>query len=632
MYSSVKSQLKNIPNILLVGPPNSGKSTLFNQLTASGAKTTNYPGTTVDYATAYSRSDFNVKIKFIDTPGIYSLNPKTTEEEITCNLLSESTKNLNHNTTILSVVDSTHFVRQVLITKQLIEQGFSVVLVLSMVDILEKNKITIDTTELSKKLNCPVVAVNINNNIGLKHLVKTLNQLSMQKTSMLKKNTPLWTEEDYKNNFLSFKNIEKNLFSSVVKDYSTNIDKWLLHPIFGLIFFMSIMTLLFASIFWIATPLINYIDLFFSNLNQFIIQLSPNSLWTQFLGDGLISGVGAFMVFVPQIAILFFGLGLLEDTGYLARASSLIDKPLSKLGMNGRSFVPILSAFACAVPAMMAARTIPNKKEKFLTLFILPLMTCSARIPVYALIISFLFAGKSIFLAGFVLASLYFAGLVLGGVTASFINRFLPQTENSFFIMELPSYKSPKIKNIFKQVISRTNSFIKNAGPIIFILSVLIWGASTFPNYTIKNKQERFQKSYAAQVGKIIEPVFAPMGADWRVGLGILSSFAAREVFVSTLASVFSVTENKSTDMHKSLLKTMQTARFVNADGSHSKLIFTLPSVLALLVFFMIALQCMATVGVAKNEFGNWKMALIQLLSFNAVAYVCAVIVYQIGT
>ncbi|MBE8222296.1 MAG: ferrous iron transporter B [Bdellovibrionales bacterium] len=628
MYPDSKINLKNFPSVLMIGSPNAGKSTLFNKLTDNNAKTTNYPGTTVDYTTGYSRSDFNIKIKFLDTPGIYSLNPKTAEEEITNKLLFKNKENQTGNL-ILSVVDSTQFVRQVLITQQLIDQGFSVILVLSMVDILEKNKININIKELSNKLNCPVVPVNINNDDGIKDLIKEIHDLSAKPKPDIQKTKILWQEQDYKTNFLSFQKIEKNLFSASVKNYSSNIDKLLLHPILGLVFFMSIMTLLFASIFWIATPLIDYIDLFFSNLAEVIMQISPGSLWTEFLGDGLISGVGAFMVFVPQIAILFLGLGLLEDSGYLARASSLIDKPLSKLGMNGRSFVPILSSFACAVPAMMAARTIPNKKEKFLTLFILPLMTCSARIPVYALIISFLFFGKSIFLSGFILATLYFAGLLLGGITASIINHFLPQKQNSFFIMELPSYKVPNAKKVFKQMLTRTNSFIKNAGPIIFVLSIIIWASSTFPNYKIDNTNQRFQQSYAAQVGKVIEPVFKPMGADWRVGLGILSSFAAREVFVSTLASVFNITEDNDEDVHKSLLKTMQTARFVNSDGSYGKLIFTLPSILALLVFFMIALQCMATVSVAKNEFGGWKVALIQLFSFNIIAYVLAVITYQ---
>lgn len=622
------SELKNTSTVLIIGSPNAGKSTLFNQLTGSNVKTTNYPGTTVDYSSGYSRSDFNVKINFLDTPGIYSLDPKTNEEEITHNLLFKNIETKN-NSLILSVVDSTQFVRQVLITQQLVNQGFQVILALSMVDILEKNNVNINITELSKKLNCPVIPINIKTKSGLKDLIHEVNKIACKKISNAETNKQLWSEQDYQTNFLEFKKIEKKTFSKPVKNHSINIDKWLLHPILGLLFFIGIMTLIFSSIFWIATPLIDYIDLFFSNLTSFVIQISPGSLWTAFLGNGLISGLGAFMVFVPQISILFLGLGLLEDTGYLARASSLIDKPLSKLGMNGRSFVPILSSFACAVPAMMAARTIPNKKEKFLTLFILPLMTCSARIPVYALIISFLFSDQFVFLSGFILSSLYFGSLLLGGLTSSVINRFLPQKQNSFFIMELPSYKVPNMKKVFKQMLTRTSSFITNAGPIIFVLSIIIWASSTFPNYKIKNTNDRFQKSYAAKVGQVIEPIFKPMGADWRVGLGILSSFAAREVFVSTLASVFNITEDNDENMNRSLLKTMKTARFTNPNGSRGELIFTLPSVLALLIFFMIALQCMATVGIAKNEFGGWKMALIQLFSFNIVAYILAVITYQ---
>ena len=618
----------------MVGSPNTGKSTLFNEITGSRSHVSNYPGTTVDYSKGSSLSVLGESLDFIDTPGIYSLAPKTDEEQITYNLLLAD-PGTKRNDVILSVIDATQFVRHVLITQQLIDQGFKVVVALTMIDVLDKNNIHVDVEVLSRHLNCPVVSVHRGERGDLKRLMGTLYQVSQKMKSSSKgvefqQGCVLWAEKEYKDHFAKFQKIEQEVFSSSVKDHSNRIDRWLLHPVLGLVFFLLIMTLIFSSVFWLATPFIDIIDSFFLGLADKVMVMSPGSLWTEFLGNGLIAGVGAFMVFVPQIAVLFFILGLLEDSGYLARASSLVDRPLSKLGMNGRSFTPVLSSFACAVPAMMAARTIPNRKEKFLTLFILPLMTCSARIPVYVLIISFLFRGQSVFLAGLCLALLYFVSLIIGGVTASVINRFLPQNRSSFLIMELPSYRLPKISKILRQVLFRTNSFIKNAGPIILVLSMGIWFISTFPNYEVKDANERFQQSYAAQVGQAIEPVFRPMGADWRVGVGIIASFAAREVFVSTLASVFNLTEEDDDKLQDSLLTKMKTARFIKEDGSQGELIFTMASSVALLIFFMIALQCMATVGIAKNEFGGWKMALTQLFAFNIIAYVLAVLAYQV--
>jgi ferrous iron transport protein B len=321
---------------------------------------------------------------------------------------------------------------------------------------------------------------------------------------------------------------------------------------------------------------------------------------------------------------LFFLIGILEDSGYLARAASLVDRFFSKLGMNGKSFVPLLSGFACAVPAMMATRTIENKKERWITMFILPIMTCSARLPVYALFIAFLFHDNPL-LGGIVMALVYFASLAVGLIMSAVLNLIVKNNSPSKFILELPLYRMPLWRNILINAYKRTSSYIVKAGPIIFVLALLIWLGSTFPNYQEADPIERFNTSYAAKVGHVIEPVFAPMGGDWRIGAAMLTTFAAREVFVGTLAVLFKVTDEDEDAQTQTLLERMKAA--THADG---RPLFTFPLVVALMVFFIFALQCIATYAIAKKEMNSTKFALTQIISLNVLAYIAAVITYQV--
>ncbi len=329
---------------------------------------------------------------------------------------------------------------------------------------------------------------------------------------------------------------------------------------------------------------------------------------------------------MPQIFILFVGISLLEDSGYLARAAALVDRPLSWIGLNGKAFVPLLSGFACAVPAIMAARSVNNPKARWLTVFILPFMTCSARLPVYALLLSFLFFGSNSFWPGIALTALYLGAVVLGGVASAVLARFVKVPDRGFFLMELPLYRRPRMKSVLINSVNRTKAYVKRSGPVIFTFAVLIWVASTFPNFRAHGP-ERLRSSYAAMAGQYLEPVFQPMGADWRVGVGLLSAFAAREVFVSSLAVVMNVADmgNDDASLQNSLIRNMQQAE--RPDGSR---LFTAASVTALILFFMIALQCMSTVGVVVREMKSWKYALVQLVSMNIAAYAVAVTVFQV--
>ncbi|RYZ68462.1 MAG: ferrous iron transporter B, partial [Proteobacteria bacterium] len=369
----------------------------------------------------------------------------------------------------------------------------------------------------------------------------------------------------------------------------------------------------------------DFIDGLFSGMAEKTLALAPTNLFIQFLANGVLASLGAVLVFLPQIFILFMGITLLEDSGYLARSATLIDKPLSLLGMGGRSFVPILSGYACAIPAMMATRTISSRRERWLTLFILPLMSCSARLPVYALLLAFLFHGEASWKAGVALAVIYFASLIVGGIAAFIAGKILKLDDRSFFMMELPVYRKPRATLVLRQALTRTYSYIKRAGPPIFIFAVIIWVGTNFPNHNEEDASVRLNTSYAAQLGKTIEPVFEPMGGDWRTGVGLISAFAAREVFVSSLAVVMQMASDDEATLQEGLISKMQEAK---APSGYP--LFTVATVTGLIVFFMIALQCLTTSAVAAKESeGGWKFALMQLAIFNLVAYALAVGIVQ---
>src|SRR6185312_11998172 len=400
---------------------------------------------------------------------------------------------------------------------------------------------------------------------------------------------------------------------------TAKVDRVLLHPYLGLVFFFLIMGLIFSSIFWAAQPFMDLVDAGFSWLKEAVIHLVPISLLADFLGNGLVASFGAVMTFVPQIFILFIGIGLLEGSGYLARAATLIDQPFSKLGLSGRSFVPILSGFACAVPAMMASRNIPSKRDRMITNFVIPLMTCSARLPVYALLLAFLFHDQPAWKPGLALAALYMGSLVIGALAAAIVNKILTKNNQAIFMMELPLYRKPHWKVLVRQSLTRTQAYVKRAGPVIFVFAVLIWVGSTFPNYHAENDHVKLETSFLGQSGKVLEPIFSPMGVDWRVGVGLMSAFAAREVFVSSMAVMFNVTGDEASQA-QGLLKTMS-----EATNSHGERIFTVASVIGLILFFMIALQCMSTFAISAKENGSMKFALTQLILFNVIAYIVAV-------
>lgn len=616
--------------VVLVGAPNSGKTTLYNWLTGSHFKTVNYPGATVEYSKGLLISDFGQDTLIVDTPGVYSLFPKSEDEIVTYNVITGQAPDIGKIDLVVVVIDGTQMSRHFTLVEQVKSLGIPLLLVVTMEDLLSESQIQVDKSLLQSEFQCPVMLFDGLLGKGLKEITQNFNRHT---EGYHLKDLTSWDEAIYERKNQYYAELATRALKSVangqnklnkISQTTRKVDYYLLHPIFGFVFFLGIMTLLFSSIFFFAQPLMDLVDWAFSSLAAFVDSSNLSVLAKDFLSSGVISGVASVMVFVPQIFILFFGIGILESTGYLARAATIIDKPFSKLGLTGRSFVPMLSGFACAVPAIMSTRNISSKRDRLITSLVIPLMTCSARLPVYALLLAFLFYGESAWKPGVMLALVYIMSMVLGAFASAILNKILPKKEKSFLLMELPIYRRPLLKVILRQAGTRTISYVKKAGVIIFLFSIVIWGLTNFPAHELQNKSERLEKSYASQLGQAIEPIFTPMGADWRVGVGLLTAFSAREVFVSSLAVLFNV-ESSEDELQDSLLNQMQSATFANGEK-----LFTVASVMALIVFFMIAMQCVSTFAIFLKEMSSLKLATLQLLIYNLMAYVAAVMVYQI--
>jgi ferrous iron transport protein B len=612
--------------IALVGRPNSGKTTLFNWLTGSRFRAVNYPGATVECYLGQIHSRYGDAEPVIDTPGIYSLFPKSPDEEVTFRTLFAQYRNYAVERVVV-VVDATQWSRQWPLIEQLKESGVAAVLALTMADLVSETEQNQIIQLLGTELGWPVVAVNGQLGGGVVELVDAVKGLSRAKDW-----TPpaVWSEERYQKSLNKGLELYAHAKQSAVspaekaRQQTAALDSILLHPFFGLFLFMTVMTTLFSSIFWLADPFMGFVDEGFSALGSFVLGFGAENLFVDLLANGVIAAFGAVLVFVPQIFILFIGISLLEDSGYLARAATLVDKPFSLLGMSGRSFVPLLSGYACAVPAMMAARNITSVKERWIVMFVLPLMSCSARLPVYALLLSFLFWNEQSWKPGLALAALYLGSIFVGGVAAGIVNRIVQRKDENSFLMELPLYRRPSMRLILTTSFMRTKAYVRRAGPIIFVLALVVWAGSTFPRTEAESASVQLENSFIGQAGHFIEPLFEPMGSDWRIGVGLISAFAAREVFVSTLAIVFNSDAETEEGLTESLIMQMKSATW--PDGVP---LFTGPAVAAILVFFLIALQCLSTFAMAQREMRSWTFAITQLVALNVVAYILAVVTYQ---
>ncbi|HZW40629.1 MAG TPA: ferrous iron transport protein B [Ignavibacteriaceae bacterium] len=648
-----------LPLITLVGSPNSGKTTLFNYLSGKHYKTVNYPGSTVDYSIAKVMDKFGIRANLLDSPGIISLIPVSPDEKVSIESIYNHPVYGSPELLVVSI-DASQLSRHLLLAKQLIQSNFKIIVALTMNDLLSKKGKEISTKQLENELGCPCVKIDSRNGDGISELLKVLKH-NLKDVLLMGKNDPLPYLVTEKHSlveiFKEIGEIENKVLIEKVPDkklnhanqqlnkiknnrnnldhHSMKIDSILLHRFWGIIIFFLIMAATFTSIFWVSQPLMDIVDSFFAFLSEGAVILLGNNWFGDLISNGLISGTGSVLVFVPQILILFLILGVLEDSGYLARGAMLIDKPLSKIGLNGKSFVPMLSGFACAIPATMAARTIPNRKERLLTIFIIPLMSCSARLPVYALLISFITPRDSQWIGGLILAGIYIFGITSSVVIAAIVNKFkdkfIKEEDNSSFILELPVYRMPKLSVIVNNTLNNAKHYVRRAGPTILILSLVIWFLSYFPNYNPQvnetgktvdeivqlQQADRLSSSYASQIGKFIQPVMEPIGMDWRVGVSLISAFAAREVFVSSLAMIFKVTGDGD-NLQQSILSAMKNAKI---EGTNQDL-FTMATILGLIVFFIFALQCISTIAISRKETGGWRIPMLQLIVFTSTAYI----------
>lgn len=671
--------------IALVGNPNSGKSSLFNTLTGLNQKVGNFPGVTVDKKTGSCNIAPGLDSLIIDLPGTYSLYPRREDEWVAYRVLMQQDKQVNPEMLVL-VADASNLKRNLLFVSQIIDLKIPVVVALTMLDIAKKKDIEVDIAELERELGVPIVAVNPRKNKGIAQLKKAVEQTAKNlykapvrdfianeslATSAIGEVKEIFPQiSDYRAihyliNHESFhiephlqdkiEGIEKSYgfnhtkvqaeeivqryqrISHVLKQsvsepnplqktlFTEKLDDILLHRVWGYAILLGVLFLLFQSIFWLAEYPMNFIEWIFAEAGSWLTNTLPEAWWSDLFINGIVAGLSGIVIFIPQIVILFGLINILEDTGYMARISFLTDKLMRKVGLNGKSVMPMISGFACAVPAVMSARNIENKKERLLTILVTPLMSCSARLPVYTILISLVI--PKVMLAGFIgLQGLVMMGLYLLGVVfallISYIARFFINIkEKSFFILELPVYRSPRWKNIFVTMLEKAKIFVYEAGKVIMIISLVLWGLSSFgPG---NQKHPPLEDSYAGVMGKAIEPVIRPLGYDWKIGIALITSFAAREVFVGTMATLYSVEDDSEDGLM--LREKMQQATF--EDGSK---VYTVATGVSLMVFYVFAMQCMSTVAIVKRETKSWKWPIIQVAYMTALAYVMSFIFYQL--
>ena len=680
-------------SIALLGNPNSGKTALFNILTGLNQKVSNYPGVTVEQTIGMAQIE-NSPVAIIDLPGTYSLVPESHDEAIVAEEFGKWAKGENTPDCIISVVDSTNVMRNLYLTTQLLDLGIPVVVALNMIDLAREKSIEINCEKLKEDLGVfSVIPVSARLKEGMNDLKRSISQAIRRKSETPPifpipepvQNAILPLQNWYRDTFqfseylsrsfairsatvgstngigspdsplmdackmdlkmigFPHETLEPTLryhwLDQVVpkaeipiekKSRSEKTDEILTHPWGGPLIFVGLLTFIFQAIFsWAGIPM-NMIDNSIARFGNWVAHQLPPGLLTDLLVEGIIGGAGAILIFLPQILILIFFMTLLEDFGYMARVAIMMDKAMTKVGLHGRSVLPLMSGYACAIPGIMATRTIDSWKERLVTILVLPLMSCSARLPIYALMIGAFIPNQTVFgyfgLQGLTMVLMYFLGTVTALILSLIFSSWIKTERKSSFIMELPPYRIPLMRSVFRQVYTRGKLFVTDAGKIIMAISIVLWFLASFPKVDSGNGQEQtIHSSYAAKIGKTIEPMIAPLGFDWKIGLGLVTSFAAREVMVSTLATIYNVENVK--DEVVSLSDAMKRDK----DPLTGQNIFTPLVALSLMVFYVYAAQCMATFAIVKRETNSWKWPVFMVVYMTGLAYFGSLIVYQGG-
>jgi len=602
----------------VIGNPNTGKTTLFNALTGLHQRVGNYSGVTVERKQGTLRIPDDSSLELLDLPGSYSLDAQSPDERLVTEVLENRSPDDLSLSGILIVVDAVHIRRNFNLVAQVLAVGLPSALVINMIDLALADGITIDFARLSERLGIDVYPVCATRKDGLSDLIAGASSLRVPKT--LDTDRDAWIAGVLD----GCVDIPDGLFES----RSDRIDRYLTHPVSGTLVFAVVMTLVFQAIFSWAAPFMDAIDTAVGWVGTLVGGVFPEGLLRSLVVDGAIAGVGSVVIFVPQIAFLFAAIAVLEDCGYMPRAALLMDRLLRWCGLSGRSFIPMLCSFACAIPGIMAARTIEDRRDRLATILVAPLMSCSARLPVYTVFIAaFIPAqyllGGTIGLQALTMMGLYLLGIAVAIPVALLLKRTSLKGTSGAFLMELPSYKMPDPRTVWMRVYHACLAFLRRAGTVIFAASVIVWGLATFPQTDTEDASLALKNSALGVMGQAIEPVVRPLGWDWRLAIATLSAFPAREIVIASLGTIYSV-EDPEEDT-ESLKFALMRAR--NEDGGPA---FTIPVVLSVLVFFALCAQCSSTLVVIKKETGELGWALFTFGYMTALAYAGAFLIFQI--
>jgi ferrous iron transport protein B len=603
--------------VAIIGPPNSGKSTLFNRLTGLRQKVANFPGVTVEHRMGKVKLEPGREVFVVDLPGVYSLNPRTEDEKVTHDVLLGEMKGIPRPEAVLLVLDSTNLSRHLVLAAPILSLGLPTLVILNMADDLARRGGLADPLELSEQLGTPVALVSAAKGQGMDKVVQFLDGATATPHKPALMQLPVIQDIPKCRAWAAKVGDQSRYHAPAPPIWTRRLDAIFLHPAVGPLIFALVVYGVFWTIFFGADPMMNAVDNLREVSGKWMGSLIHVEWIRSLLVDGIWSGVGAVVKFLPQILLLFLFIGVLEDSGYLARAALIADRTMARFGLQGKSFIPLLSAYACAVPAIMATRTIENKRDRIATILIAPFMTCSARLPIYILVIETFIPKRRVlyFLDSQVAAfiGLYILGFAMAVLTARLLKSTVLKSGRSSFILEMPAYRWPTLRSLGLRLLDRSKVFMRRAGTVILAVAIVVWALSYLP--LSGGKPPAIAQSFAGQIGHVVEPVIHPLGFNWKIGIGLITSLAAREVIVSTLGTIYGIEDSGE---HSVGLQEALRHDLTPAGGA------------ALLVFFAFAMQCMSTVAVVRRETGGWRWPVIQFAYMTGVAYVCAFLTFHL--
>ncbi|PWU09598.1 MAG: ferrous iron transporter B [Terriglobia bacterium] len=601
--------------VAVIGPPNSGKTTLFNRITGLRQKVANFPGVTVEQHTGLAVLPDGREAWIIDLPGVYSLAPRSEDEQIAHDVLTGNRGDTPKPQAVLLVLDSTNLARHLMLAAPILALGIPTLVILNMADDLRKRGGHVDLKELSLQLGAPVALISARQGEGLDRVYEFLAGAMPKPTP---KELPVLQDVPKCRQWAGHVGNQAQYRPPVPPKWTRRLDAIFLHPAAGVLIFGLVVIAVFQTIFVYVTPLMDGVKSLFAVSGNWVASALPESLFRSLLIDGVWKGVGSVIVFLPQVLMLFLFIGILEDSGYLARAALIADRTMAKVGLQGKSFIPLLSAYACAVPAIMSTRTIENKRDRIATILIAPFMTCSARFPVYTLIILAFVPNRPVigaFLGTQTVAmvGLYALGFIVAVITARVLKSSVLKSGRTPFLLEMPSYRWPTLQSLGLRLLDRSVVFLRRAGTVILLVTVILWIAAHVP--FVNGKPPAIENSLAGTIGRTIEPAIKPLGFNWKIGIGLITSFAARETIIATLGAIYGMDDPdaQSQDLQKAIHRDL-----------------TPGGAVALLIFFAFAMQCVSTVAVVRRETAGWKWPLVQFTYMSALAYLGAFVAFHL--